>query len=72
MIANCGIQRIIFEEEYADPLSIGLLTTAGVELWIWDKKTHTARPYEPLNTFEEAQDRLREKWAQGPDLVRRG
>lgn len=62
MIANAGLRRVIFEHEYADPLSIGLLTTAGVELWQWDSAAKAARRYEKLNTFEEAQDRLRKDW----------
>ncbi len=62
MIANSGIRRVIFEQEYADPLSIGLLTTAGVELWQWDAAAATARPYENINTWEEAQDNLRADW----------
>ncbi len=59
MIANSGIRRVIFEQEYADPLSIGLLTTAGVELWQWDADAGEARPYANINTWEEAQQNLR-------------
>ncbi len=64
MIANSGIRRVIFEHEYADPLSIGLLTTAGVELWQWDSENHKAKPYTNLNTWNEAQDNLRRTWAE--------
>lgn len=62
MIANSGIRRVIFQEEYADPLSIGLLTTAGVELWQWDAEASEASPYRNINTFSEAQDALRKRW----------
>lgn len=62
MIANCGIARIVFEEEYADPMAIGILTTAGVELWAWDREVRSAHPYGNLNTFEEAQDKVRAQW----------
>ncbi len=65
MIANCGIKRVIFEQEYADPMSIGLLVTAGVELWKWDVESRTAHRYGQSNTFEQAQDALRKKWAAG-------
>ena len=65
MIANSGIRRVIFEHEYADPLSIGLLTTAGVELWQWDDDAKEARPYANLNTFSEAQEALRKRWLAG-------
>lgn len=65
MIANCGIRRVIFEDEYADPLSIGLLVTAGVELWKWDAAEHEAHPYGNQNTWAEAQDELRERWRAG-------
>ncbi len=65
MIANCGIRRVIFEEEYADPLSIGLLVTAGVELWKWDDEKKEAHRYGQSNTFEQAQDALRAKWNDG-------
>ena len=30
MVANCGIKRVVFEEEYPDPLATGILTTSGV------------------------------------------
>ncbi len=63
MIANSGIKRVVFEEEYADPLAIGLLTTAGVALWRWDHEAGEARPYDKINTWEQAQDELRERWA---------
>ncbi len=65
MIANCGIKRVIFEQEYADPMSIGLLVTAGVELWKWDPEARKAHRYGQSNTFEQAQDALRKKWAAG-------
>lgn len=62
MIANSGIRRVIFQEEYADPLSIGLLTTAGVQLFQWDDVREEAVPYANINTFSEAQEALRKKW----------
>lgn len=72
MIANCGIGSVVFQEEYPDPMSIGLLVTAGVELYIWDAETKSTRPYGKTNTFEEAQDALRRKWREeGPPAVGR-
>ncbi len=62
MIANSGIARVIFHEEYADPLAIGLLTTAGVELWQWDLDSNEVHRYAKTNTWDEAQDALRQKW----------
>src|SRR5688500_14311007 len=66
MVANCGIRRVIFDEEYPDALAIGILTTAGVELWKWDAAARTARRLEGTNTFEQAQDVLRAQWAKSP------
>ena len=63
MIANAGITRVCFQEEYPDPLAIGILTTARVELYMWDAVTNTAHVYGAKNTFEQAQDALRQKWA---------
>jgi dCMP deaminase len=65
MVANCGIRRVVFEEEYPDPLATGILTTSGVELWKWDSATHKATRLANPNTFEQAQARLREKWKAG-------
>ena len=62
MIANCGIRTVVFEEEYPDPMSVGLLVTAGVELLVWDAEARTVRPYGRTNTFEEAQDALRRRF----------
>lgn len=62
MIANSGIGRVIFEHEYPDPLAIGLLVTSGVALWQWDPEAKVIRPYENTNTWEEAQQALRERW----------
>src|SRR5687767_6722619 len=64
MVANCGIRRVVFEEEYPDPLATGILTTSGVELWKWDPVAHKAVRLQG-NTFQEAQGRLREKWKAG-------
>lgn len=65
MVANCGIRRVVFEEEYPDPLATGILTTSGVELWKWDPAAHKAVKVERPNTFEQAQDALRKKWQAG-------
>jgi hypothetical protein len=59
------MQRVIFEEEYPDPLAVGILTTAGVELWRWDPKAKVARRVENPNTFEQAQDELRRRHREG-------
>jgi dCMP deaminase len=56
MIVNAGIRDVVFEIEYRDPLSIGLLTTGGVRLHHWDPKTKRAVPYGKTNTWAEAQD----------------
>ena len=65
MVANCGIKRVIFEEAYPDPLAVGILTTAGVELWKWDAKAKRASKLKG-NSFEQAQDELRRKWRDAP------
>lgn len=65
MVANCGIKRVVFEEEYPDPLATGILTTSGVELWKWDAATHKATRVANANTFQQAQDALRAKWKAG-------
>lgn len=70
MVANCGVKRVIFEEEYPDPLAIGILTTAGVELWKWDDAAKRATRIHG-NTFEEAQDKLRERWKSGDAMTMR-
>jgi dCMP deaminase len=64
MVANCGIKRVVFEEEYNDPLAAGVLTTAGVEMWKWDQATHTARRIQ-AKTFEQAQDEVRRRFREG-------
>lgn len=65
MVANCGIKRVIFDEEYPDPLSIGILTTAGVQLLRWDGTTHKATALKNPNTFEQAQDEVRKRFREG-------
>jgi dCMP deaminase len=55
MIVNAGIREVVFEIEYRDPLSIGLLTTGGVTLSLWDSQSKSRRPYPKTNTWEEAQ-----------------
>jgi dCMP deaminase len=65
MVANCGLKRVVFEEEYPDPLAIGILTTAGVELCKWDHATQTATRLARPNTFEQAQDEIRRRFRAG-------
>jgi dCMP deaminase len=65
MVANCGIRRVIFEEEYPDPLAVGILTTAGVEIYKWDASAHEARKLRNPNTFEQAQDEIRKRFREG-------
>ncbi|MES2155792.1 MAG: dCMP deaminase family protein [bacterium] len=65
MVANCGIKRVVFEEEYPDPLSIGILTTAKVELFKWDKAKAKAVKLAHANTFEQAQDEVRKRFREG-------
>jgi dCMP deaminase len=60
MIANSGIRRVYFEEAYNDPLATGLLTTAGVELWLWNPGNGDAQQLHG-NTWEEAQEALRQR-----------
>lgn len=62
MIVNAGIRDVVFEIEYADPLSIGLLTTGGVRLHHWDPATRKARPYAKTNTWQEAQAAFAASW----------
>lgn len=64
MLANCGIQRVIFAESYPDPLAVGILTTAGVKMFTWDAAKKVAVPMKG-NTFEQAQDELRRRWKAG-------
>ena len=64
MLANCGIQRVVFAEGYPDPLAVGILTTAGVRMFTWDAAKKTAVPLKG-NTFEQAQDELRRRWKAG-------
>lgn len=64
MLANCGIKRVLFAEEYPDALATGILTTAGVEMWHYDHATNKAHRIKG-NTFEQAQDELRKKWKAG-------
>lgn len=68
MVANCGIKRVIFQESYPDPLAIGILTTAGVELWRWDGTANAATRIAG-NTFEQAQDELRRQWREAPPAL---
>ena len=65
MVANCGIRRVVFEEDYPDPLATGILTTAGVQMAKWDPQRKVAVPLAKPNTFEQAQDALRAKWKAG-------
>lgn len=65
MVANCGIRRVVFDEEYPDPLSIGILTTAKVELYQWDRVQNKAVKLANPNTFEQAQDEVRKRFREG-------
>lgn len=65
MIANAGIRRVVFQDEYPDPLAIGLLTTAGVDLLQYDPAAGAAVPYAKTNTWEQAQEQLRRDWREG-------
>lgn len=62
MVVNAGIRKIVFEHSYADPLSIGLLTTAGVELHQWDAASKKPVRLLRTNTFEEAQETFKEHY----------
>lgn len=62
MVVNSGIRRVVFEQEYADMLSIGLMVTGGVELYRWDPKKKSAVRDTRSNTFEEAQDKFRKEY----------
>jgi|GEM_PF-649847 len=62
MVINAGIRKIVFEQAYADPLSIGLLTTAGVELYQWDATARKASRLQKANTFEQAQDLFKKNY----------
>ena len=55
MIVNAGIRHVVFEVEYRDMLSIGLLTTGGVQLSRWDPERLAVVPYRDTNTWQEAQ-----------------
>lgn len=55
MLVNAGIRRVVFEEGYADPLAVGLLTTGKVELFRWDARRKKSFPVDKRNTWEEAQ-----------------
>lgn len=65
MIVNAGIRRLVYEHAYADPLSVGLLTTGGVRLEVWDAERCEARALEDANTFEEAQAAFRRDYEAG-------
>lgn len=65
MVANAGIKRVVFQDEYPDPLAIGLLTTAGVELWQYDRAQGVAVRYAKTVTWQQAQDQLRRDWKEG-------
>lgn len=64
MLANCGIKRVYFQDAYPDPLATGILTTSGVEMYLWDPAKNSATRLKG-NTFEQAQDELRKKWQAG-------
>lgn len=62
MVVNAGIRRVVFEQEYSDMLSIGLLTTGGVELYRWDAKSKAARRDSRSNTWEQAQAKFKQEY----------
>ncbi len=62
MVVNAGIRKVVFEQEYNDMLSIGLLTTGGVELFRWDSAKKTAVRDTRSNTFAEAQTRFKDEY----------
>jgi dCMP deaminase len=62
MVVNAGIRKVVFEQEYNDMLSIGLLTTGGVELYRWDPAKKKAVRDQRSNTFEEAQERFKDEY----------
>jgi dCMP deaminase len=62
MIINSGIRKIVFEHGYADPLSIGLLTTAGVQLFQWDDAKKKSVPFGQTNTFAQAQELFKKNY----------
>lgn len=72
MIANSGITRVYFQQEYADPMSIGLLVTAGVELFFYDAEHKSVREYGNTNTFQEAQENVRQSWAKRVEAFQAG
>lgn len=62
MIINAGLKRIVFEQGYADPLSIGLLNSAGVELYQWNSTAKMASPAAQKNTFAQAQQLFKKNY----------
>lgn len=62
MVVNAGIKKVVFEQEYSDMLSIGLLTTGGVELYRWDPRRGAAARDRRSNTFDEAQARFKQEY----------
>lgn len=70
MVVNAGIKKVVFEQEYSDMLSIGLLTTGGVELYRWDSTKKAAVRDRRSNTFEEAQERFKEEYRKSTLPVR--
>jgi dCMP deaminase len=64
MVVNAGIRRVVFQDEYADMLSMGLLTTGGVSLSKWDPKRAEAVPFRRTNTWPEAQAAFRNEYLQ--------
>jgi dCMP deaminase len=62
MVVNSGLRRVVYQEEYADMLSVGLLVTGGVELWRWDPKKQVAVRDTRSNTWEQAQARFKDQY----------
>jgi len=41
MLINANVTRIVYEGQYPDPLSVEILTEAGVELSLWSPPSTT-------------------------------
>ncbi|MBI2077185.1 MAG: dCMP deaminase family protein [Euryarchaeota archaeon] len=62
MVVNSGIRKVVYELEYADMLSVGLLRTGGVDLYRWDPKKKVAVRDTRSNTWQEAQEKFKAEY----------
>ena len=62
MVVNSGIRKVVYELEYADMLSVGLLRTGGVDLYRWDAKKKVAVRDTRSNTWQEAQEKFKAEY----------